>query len=57
LPRDVIDITGEASEFHKTKGGMEQLIPDVTSKQMKEKNVISSQQGFTKGKSCLTNIV
>jgi len=36
---------------------MEQLILDVISKQVEEKKVIrSSQHGFTKGKSCLTNL-
>jgi len=35
---------------------MEQLILEVIIKQAKEKKVIrSSQHGFTKGKSCLTN--
>jgi len=35
---------------------MEQLILEVIIKQVEEKNVIrSSQHGFTKGKSCLTN--
>ena len=37
---------------------MEQLVLDVTSKQVEEKKVIrSSQHGFTKGKSCLINLV
>jgi len=37
---------------------MEQLIPDVIIKQVVEKNFIrSSQHGFTKGKSCLTNLI
>jgi len=37
---------------------MEQLILDVTSKQVQEKKVIrSSQHGFTKGKSCLTSLI
>ena len=37
---------------------MEQLIPDVIIKQVEEKKVIrSSQHGFTKGKSCLTNLI
>jgi len=37
---------------------MEQLILDVISKQVEEKNVIrSSQHGFTKGKLCLTNLI
>jgi len=37
---------------------MEQLIPEVIIKQVKEKKVIrSSQHGFTKGKSCLTNLI
>ena len=36
---------------------MEQLILEVIIKQVEEKNVIrSSQRGFTKGKSCLTNL-
>jgi len=36
---------------------MEQLIPDVICKQVEEKKVVrSSQHGFTKGKSCLTNM-
>ena len=36
---------------------MEQLILDVITKQVEEKKVIrSSQHGFTKGKSCLTNL-
>jgi len=36
----------------------EQLILDAISKQVEEKKVInSSQHGFTKGKSCLTNLV
>jgi len=35
---------------------MEQLILEVIIKQVEEKKVIrSSQHGFTKGKSCLTN--
>jgi len=37
---------------------MEQLILEVIIKQVEEKNVIrSSQHGFTKGKSCLTNVI
>ena len=37
---------------------MEQLILEVTIKQVEEKKVISSgQHGFTKGKSCLTNLI
>jgi len=37
---------------------MEQLILHVISKQVEEKMVImSSQHGFTKGKSCLTNLI
>jgi len=37
---------------------MEQLILEVIIKQVEEKNVIrSSQRGFTKGKSCLTNLI
>ncbi|PKU36215.1 rna-directed dna polymerase from mobile element jockey- hypothetical protein [Limosa lapponica baueri] len=37
---------------------MEQLILGVISKHMKEKKAIrSSQHGFTKGKSCLTNLI
>jgi len=37
---------------------MEQLILRVISKQVEEKKVIrSSQHGFTKGKSCLTNLI
>jgi len=37
---------------------MEQLILDSISKQVEEKKVIrSSQHGFTKGKSCLTNLI
>jgi len=37
---------------------MEQLILEVIVKQVEEKKVIrSSQHGFTKGKSCLTNLV
>jgi len=37
---------------------MEQSILYVTSKQVKEKKVIrSNQHGFTKGKSCLTNLI
>ena len=37
---------------------MEQLILDVISKQVEEKKVIrSSQHGFTKGKSCLSNLI
>jgi len=36
---------------------MEQLILEVINKQVEEKKVIrSSQHGFTKGKSCLTNV-
>ena len=36
----------------------EQLILGSTSRHMKGKNVIrSSQHGFTKGKSCLTNLI
>jgi len=36
---------------------MEQLILEVIIKQVEEKKVIrSSQHGFTKGKSCLTNL-
>jgi len=37
---------------------MEQLIMDVISKQVEEKKVIrNSQHGFTKGKSCPTNLI
>jgi len=37
---------------------MEQLILEVILKQVEEKKVIrSSQHGFTKGKSCLTNLI
>ncbi|GAB0186867.1 mitochondrial enolase superfamily member 1 [Grus japonensis] len=37
---------------------MEQLILDVISKHVEEKKVIrSDQRGFTKGKSCLTNLI
>jgi len=37
---------------------MEQLILEVINKQVQEKKVIgSSQHGFTKGKSCLTNLI
>ena len=37
---------------------LEQLILEVIIKQVEEKNVIrSSQHGFTKGKSCLTNLI
>jgi len=37
---------------------MELLILDVISKQVEEKNVLrSSQHGFTKGTSCLTNLM
>jgi len=37
---------------------MEQLILAVISKHVEEKKVIrSSQHGFTKGKSCLTNLI
>ena len=36
---------------------MEQLVLDTLSKQLQVKKVIrSSQHGFTKGKSCLTNL-
>jgi len=37
---------------------MEQLILEVINKQVEEKKVIrSSQHAFTKGKSCLTNLI
>jgi len=36
---------------------MEQVILEVIVKQVEEKKVISSQHGFTKGKSCLINLV
>ncbi|GAB0181353.1 mitochondrial enolase superfamily member 1 [Grus japonensis] len=37
---------------------MEQVILDVMSKHVQEKKVIRSRQhGFTKGKSCLTNLI
>jgi len=37
---------------------MEQLIVDAISEQVEEKKVIKSiQHGFTKGKSCLTNLI
>jgi len=37
---------------------MEQLILEAIIKQVEEKKVIrSSQHGFTKGKSCLTNLI
>jgi len=37
---------------------MEQLVLEVIIKQVEEKKVIrSSQHGFTKGKSCLTNLI
>jgi len=37
---------------------MEQFILEVIIKQVEEKKVIrSSQHGFTKGKSCLTNLI
>jgi len=36
---------------------MEQFVLDAISKQLEEKKVISSQHGFTKRKSCLTNLI
>ncbi|GAB0182538.1 mitochondrial enolase superfamily member 1 [Grus japonensis] len=36
---------------------MEQLILDVISKHVEEKVIVSGQQRFTKGKSCLTNLI
>jgi len=36
---------------------MEQLILEVVIKQVEEKVIRSSQHGFTKGKSCLTNLI
>jgi len=37
---------------------MEQLILDIITKEVEKKKVIrSSQHGFTKGKSCLTNLI
>jgi len=36
---------------------MEQLILEAIIKQVEEKKVISSQHGFTEGKSCLINLV
>lgn len=36
---------------------MEQLILETISRHMKEKKIISSQHRFTKGKSCLNNLV
>jgi len=36
---------------------MEQLILYVISKQVEEKKIISSQHGFTKAKSCFTNLI
>jgi len=36
---------------------MDHLILEVIIKQGEEKKVISSQHGFTKGKSCLTNLI
>jgi len=37
---------------------MNQFIQEVINKQVEEKKVIrSSQHGFTKGKSCLTNLI
>jgi len=36
---------------------MKQLILEVIIKQVEEKVIGSSQHGFTKGKSCLTNLI
>lgn len=36
---------------------MEQLFPDVISKQVEESIIRSRQHGFTEGKLCLTNVV
>jgi len=48
-PVSLISITGKL---------MEQLVQDAISKRLEEKMVIrGSQHGFTKGKSCLINLV
>jgi len=36
---------------------MEQLILEIISKQVEEKIIRSNQHGFTKGQSCLTNLI
>ena len=53
---DISSAFNSLSQYHHLSKVMKQLILNVISKQVEEKKVISSQHGFTKGKSCLTNM-
>lgn len=52
--RASVGSTASLSVFGKV---IEKILPETISKHFKDKEVISNQHRFSKGKSCLTNLI